>query len=91
MKTAPVIFGFREPPETVFRSWVEGGGSSVFGVAGFMAAAWVGLFLTVNLPGLMGCRSLLVIIFAFQAARVNDFNAAARANASKSIEKQRKR
>jgi len=34
----------------------------------------VGVFLTVNLPGLMGCRSLLVISFAFTAARVNDFN-----------------
>jgi len=56
-----------------------------------MAAASVGVFLPVNLPWLPGVRSLLVIIFAFQAARVNGFNAAARANASKSTEKQLKR
>ena len=64
----------REPPETAFRSWVDGG-SSVFGVAGFRAAPAVGVFLTVNLLRLTGFGSVLVLSFAFQAAiRGNSFN-----------------
>jgi hypothetical protein len=39
-----------------------------------MTAASVGVFLTVNLPWLPGFRAFQILIFAFQAARVNDFN-----------------
>jgi hypothetical protein len=49
------------------------GGSSVFGVAGFMVAPAVGIFLTFDPLSLIGFRSLLVLIFAVQAARVNNF------------------
>jgi hypothetical protein len=41
-------------------------GSSVFGVAGFVATPSVCVFLTVNLPGFMGCRSFRISIFALQ-------------------------
>src|ERR1035437_612906 len=57
----------RAPPKTAFRSWVDGG-SSVFGVAGFIAASSVCIFLMFDLPLLISFRSFLVLIFAFQAA-----------------------
>src|ERR1035437_7749279 len=63
---------FKEPPKTAFRSWVDGG-SSVFGVDDFMAASFVGIFLTFDPLSLIGFWSLLVLIFAVQAARVNNF------------------
>lgn len=40
--------GYREPPKTAFRRWVDDG-RSIFGLAGFMAVPSVGVFLTVNL------------------------------------------
>ena len=39
-----------------------------------MAVSSVGVFLTFDPSWLMGFWSLLVLIFAFQAARVNDFS-----------------
>jgi hypothetical protein len=63
-----------EPPKTAFRSQVDDGGS-VFGVAGFIAAPSVCVFLTVNLLWLIGFGSFLVLIFAVQAAvRGRSFN-----------------
>jgi hypothetical protein len=63
---------FKEPPKTAFRSWVDGS-SSVFGVDGFMAAPPVYVFLTFDPSWLLGFRLFLVLIFAVQAARVNNF------------------
>jgi len=42
----------REPPETAFRSWFEGGGST-FGGVGFMVALLVGVFIFLNLARLI--------------------------------------
>jgi hypothetical protein len=57
----------RELPKTTFRSWVDGG-SSDFGVTGFIAAPSVCIFLTFDPLSLVGFRSFLVLIFAVQAA-----------------------
>src|SRR5712671_6749804 len=53
--------------EPLFRSWVDGG-DSVFGVDGSMASPSVCVFVTFDLSWLIGFRSFLVLIFAFQAA-----------------------
>src|ERR1035437_2469913 len=50
----------REPPKTAFRSWVDGG-SSVCGVADFIAASFVGIFMTFDPSWLIGFRSFLVL------------------------------
>lgn len=63
----PANTPFRKPPKTLFRSWVDGD-SSVFGVAGFMAAPSVWVFLTFDPSWLIGFRSFRVLIFAVQAA-----------------------
>ena len=42
-----------------------------FSVAGFMATPSAGGFLVANRLGMMRCRSLLVLVFAFQAADRN--------------------
>src|ERR1035437_8719581 len=68
----PVRTALREPPARKIRRWVDGS-SSVFGVDDFMAASFVGIFLTFDPLSLIGFRSLLVLIFAVQAARVNNF------------------
>jgi hypothetical protein len=62
-----------EPPKTASRSWIDGG-SSVFGVAGLIAAPCVSIFMMFDRPLLLGFRSFLVLIFAFQAACGNNFN-----------------
>src|ERR1035438_7888108 len=66
---------YGEPPKTTFRSRVDGG-SSVFGVDGFMAAHPSGCFFLTFAPSwLMGFGSYLVLIFVFQAAiRGSSFN-----------------
>jgi hypothetical protein len=48
-----MTFSEGEPPKTAFRSRVDGG-RSVFGVAGCMAAASVGVLLKLNLSLVMG-------------------------------------
>jgi len=65
--TNPKHITLRKPPKSTFRSWFAGD-SSVFGVDGFIAALSVGVFLTVRLSWLMGCRCFRILIFSFQAA-----------------------
>src|ERR1035437_10244879 len=68
----PVRTNLRELPATAFRRWVDRLGS-VFGVDDFMAASFVGIFLTFDPSWLLGFRLFLVLIFAVQAARVKNF------------------
>jgi hypothetical protein len=55
-------------PETVFRSWVDGG-SSAFGVTGFIAAPSVCIFITFDPLSLIGYQSFLVVIWLYRSIR----------------------